>query len=318
VTCPLNNHQGAQAIKDNMPIINPIFARHESFHPRFGWLKKGFDKITDEGDLFRKDDASVTLGVGKNMVKSIKYWCMAYKIIEEIEGEKGIFQPTDFAYDLLDQGGWDPFLEDPASLWVLHWQLFKSPCDTPVWYLAFNEFNQIEFSADDLVFASKEFKDRNFPAKRLSDQSIAKDVNCLLRMYVERNTIKQLQEDSLDSPFTQLNLISAFGDSKRYVFNYGKKPTLPPEIVAWACLDYASNSGDEAKTIALSRLLYEPGSPGQVLKLNEASLCYAIDKVSQSFEDIALTDTAGMIQFAFMSKSNLLADKLLNRYYKRR
>lgn len=271
-----------------------------------------------EEDLFRKDGASVTLGVGKNMVKSIKYWCKAYKIIEEVEGEKGSFQPTQFAYDLLDNDGWDPFLEDPASLWVLHWQLFKPPCDAPVWYLAFNDFNQIEFTADDLIFASKEFKNRHFPAKRLSDQSIAKDVNCLLRMYVERNPIKQLQEDSLDSPFTQLDLISAFGDAKRYMFNYGKKPTLPIEIIAWACLDYASKIGDEAKTIALSRLLYEPGSPGQVLKLNEASLSYAIDKVSQVFNDIALTDTAGMIQFAFMSKPNLLADKLLNRYYKRR
>lgn len=86
-----------------MPIINPIFARHESFHPRFGWLKKGFDKITVEEDLFRKDYASVTLGVGKNMVKSIKYWCKAYKIIEDVEGEKGSFQPTQFAYPVCKQ-----------------------------------------------------------------------------------------------------------------------------------------------------------------------------------------------------------------------
>lgn len=23
--------------------VNPVFARHETFHPRFDWLKKGFD-----------------------------------------------------------------------------------------------------------------------------------------------------------------------------------------------------------------------------------------------------------------------------------
>lgn len=298
--------------------LNPVFSRHETFHPRFGWLKKGFDKVSEDATLFRKDDASVVLGVGKNMVKSIRYWCYAFKILENSDRKTGAFKAKSFANDLLHDEGKDPFLEDPASLWLLHWQLIKPPCDAPVWYLTFNEFNQVEFTVDDLVFAAKEFKERLFPTKRLSDQSIVKDVNCLLRMYVERNALKQLKEDSLDSPFTKLNLISSFGDSKRYMFNYGSKPTLPPEIIVWACLDYSWSTGDDARTIALSRLLYESGSPGQVLKLTEASLCDAIEKVSLSFKKIALTDTAGMIQFAFKSQPNTLAEKLLIRYYNRR
>ncbi|MGD9577958.1 MAG: DUF4007 family protein [Syntrophorhabdus sp.] len=310
--------EGAEKIYETTTQINPVFARHETFHPRFGWLKKGFDKVALDGSLFKSDEASVKLGVGKNMVKSIRYWCTAFKIIEENGNSKGEFQPTTFAMNLLSDDGWDPFLENPASLWLLHWHLFKPPCDTPVWYLAFNEFNQIEFTVDDLILASKEFKMRLFPKKRLSDLSIGKDVNCLLRMYVERNNLKQLKEDSLDSPFTQLNLINTFGDSKRFMFNFSNKSTLPPEIIVWACLDYSSNSDNDARTISLSRLLYEARSPGQVLKITEALLCDAIEKVSKSFRDIALTDTAGMIQFAFKSKADDLADDLLKRYFRKR
>ena len=317
-TCPENPHQGVNVINENMHKINPIFARHETFHPRFGWLKKGFDKVREDGSVFRDDDASVILGVGKNMVNAIRYWCNAFKVIELENGKKGSFQPTTLAWNLLNEDGWDPYLEDPASLWVLHWQLFKSPCDTPVWYMAFNGFNQIEFTADDLVYASKEFKAQNFPTKRLSDLSVSKDVNCLLRMYVEKNSLKQFKEDSLDSPFTQLSLITAFSDSKKYIFNYGNKPTLPPEIIVWMCLDYSANTEGDAKTMSLTRLLYETGSPGQILKITEATLCDAIEKVSKKFNNIALTDTAGLIQFAFKSAPHKLAEMLLNQYYKRR
>ena len=45
-----------------------IFARHETFHPRFGWLKKGFDRASIDSETFLREDAPVRLGVGKNMV----------------------------------------------------------------------------------------------------------------------------------------------------------------------------------------------------------------------------------------------------------
>jgi hypothetical protein len=55
--------------------VNPVFARHETFHPRFGWLKKGFDLAKQDPDIFLREDAPVRLGVGKNMVSAIRYWC---------------------------------------------------------------------------------------------------------------------------------------------------------------------------------------------------------------------------------------------------
>ncbi|EKD09459.1 DUF4007 family protein [Limnospira platensis] len=61
---------------------NPVFARHETFHPRFGWLKKGFDQSEKDDRIFLAEDAPVRLGVGKNMVRSLRYWCQAFKILE--------------------------------------------------------------------------------------------------------------------------------------------------------------------------------------------------------------------------------------------
>jgi hypothetical protein len=72
--------------------INPIFARHETFHPRFGWLKKGYDKANYDNLVFSKESAPVVLGVGKNMVKAIKYWCIAFKIVDETKDI--LYQPN--------------------------------------------------------------------------------------------------------------------------------------------------------------------------------------------------------------------------------
>jgi len=107
-------------------VLSPIFARHETFHPRFGWLKKGFDAVCGDPDIFLAEDAHIQLGVGKNMAKSIRYWCKAFKLTDD----SGI---TEFGQQLLSEDGFDPYLEDSASLWLLHWQLLKPPCWATAW-----------------------------------------------------------------------------------------------------------------------------------------------------------------------------------------
>jgi len=303
----------------NNPIINPIFARHETFHPRFGWLKKGFDKADDDNSVFSKESAPVVLGVGKNMVKAIKYWCIAFKVVDEAKDNgKYVHKPTNFAEKLLGGGGWDPFLENPSSLWLLHWNLFKPPCYAPAWYFTFNELNKIDFSADDLLFSLKEYRNRQFPSKKVRDSSLNKDVNCLLRMYVERTGQKNLKEDSLDCPFTDLGIINAYNNSKRFTFNCGSKPTLPPDIIVSACLEFVASFQDHARTTSISRLLYNAGSPGQAFKLTESSLSEAIETVSRKTKDIYLTDTAGMIQFAYDGVPSDLSDSILDGYFRKR
>lgn len=106
----------AKAALTEKPKTSGVFARHETFHPRFGWLKKGYDLALADPGIFLRDDAPVLLGVGKNMVRSIRYWCSAFKVLTEEDGQ---IQPTRLGQQLLDDDGWDPFLENPASLWLL-------------------------------------------------------------------------------------------------------------------------------------------------------------------------------------------------------
>ncbi|NET57453.1 MAG: DUF4007 family protein [Symploca sp. SIO2E6] len=286
-------------------MLNPVFARHETFHPRFGWLKKGFDALQQEPRVFLQEDAPVRLGVGKNMVRSIRYWCSAFKVLENDT-------PTEFGKKLLADGGWDEFLENPASLWLLHWNLLKPTCEATAWYFTFQVFRQVEFSATDLLQALCQYRDSL--GSRIVDSSLQKDISCILRMYVEQGTKIGASEDSIDCPFTELGMIKTIGNSKHYAFQIGSKANLPPEIIVAACLEFTASKGNQ-KTISISTLTFDVGSPGLAFKLNEGTIYDAIEQVERYSDDIRLSDSAGLIQFSFTRDANELAQDILDGYY---
>lgn len=338
----------------------PFFARHETFHPRFGWLKKGFDAAVQDSGIFLREDAPVRLGVGKNMVRSIRYWCNAFKVLESASSNQKARQnaPTNFGSKLLSDDGWDPFLEDPASLWLLHWSLLSPPYYATAWNFTFNYFLRSEFSVDDLFIGLCDYRDSLSNAT--ADSSLRKDITCILRMYAEQDAKtgtpvpgkKQSfpswlpNEDSLDCPFTELGILAtarqfegrrrfegrtsspstastsspstASGDSKHYTFRVGAKTNLPAQIIVSACLEFASRVGKNTHTISLSRLTFDTGSPGMAFKLNESAVCDAIEQVSAGGDFIRLSDTAGLIQLSYTQDPAVLAKAILDRYYKDR
>ncbi|MBG1266315.1 DUF4007 family protein [Nostoc sp. WHI] len=290
--------------------VNPVFANHETFHPRFGWLKKGFDTANKNPDIFSQDDAPVRLGVGKNMVRAISYWCSAFKVLDKNN------LPTRFGEKLLGNNGWDVYLEDPASLWLLHWNLLKPTCEAAAWYYVFNVFNvfrDFDFTKEDILAGLKDYIN-NFN-KTIAESSFIKDVNCILRMYATQDLIRDNSpvEDSIDCPFNELGLIRHFG--KNYQFKIGAKANFPPSVIVATCLEYASWASQGRQTINIPSLLYDEGSPGMVFKLTESILCAAIETVAKEFDTIVLSDTAGLIQLSFPDSPEILAEEILDKYY---
>lgn len=92
------------------------FSGHESFPCKSMWLKKGYDYWVDR-NRFTDPDAVVKLGVGKNMVQSIRFWLRAFGLLNDDEA-------TEIAHYLFDdRDGRDPYAEDNATLWILHYML---------------------------------------------------------------------------------------------------------------------------------------------------------------------------------------------------
>lgn len=299
----------------------PAFARHETFHPRFGWLRKAVSQAGD-GTVFADADATVKLGVGKNMVNAIRYWGIACKVLEQRPNQNRprlpLIMPSAFGERLLGDTGWDPYLEDPASLWLLHWKLLASRCTAPTWWVAFNDFTALQFTETQLTTHIMQLvAAAGWPA--VVEASVKKDVECLIRTYTIRRQGRQVLDDVLDCPFRELGLMeSATGEEGRtWRFVVGDKPTLPHDLIAYASLDFAASTNDGAKSISIARLTHDPGSPGAVFRLTETGLFDALRHFCAARNDLAVAEPAGLRQLLFNGEPATLSSDILDVYYAR-
>lgn len=180
----------------------PRFSGHQTFSFRYGWLEKGCQHIRD-GRTFSAPDALTHLGVGKNMVESIRYWCDAFGLVEERS-------VTAFGEKLLDpQQGWDPCLEDDASLWLLHWKLCSQQQFMTAATLLFGEMHKPEFDRYEWLELLRQ-RDSQSQGKATSTPTLERDMECSIKMYAPLKNAgkKRVLELSYACPFQELGLLS--------------------------------------------------------------------------------------------------------------
>src|SRR5262249_11639912 len=154
-----SEHDSGDRIVRLIDAAEPTFARHETFHPRYGWFRKAYRFAALDPLVFGRDDAPVVIGVGKNMVRAIRFWGLAAKVFVEDptpanRRSPGVV-PTRMGNAIFGHDGWDPYMEDPGTLWLLHWLLLAPRSRLPVWWLALNEMHALEFT-DDVLHATVE------------------------------------------------------------------------------------------------------------------------------------------------------------------
>ncbi|MCY4260307.1 MAG: DUF4007 family protein [Rhodobacteraceae bacterium] len=298
----------------------PMFAKHETFHPRYGWFRKAYNFVAADPQIFSREDAPVRVGVGKNMVRAIRFWGIAAKLIDVGQGSSRHrtrdLVPTCLGHSLFGDSGWDRYMEDPGTLWLLHWLLLSPPCLLPVWWLAFNEFHALEFSDDHLeaVVATQLEAAAGWAAPHPS--SVRKDVSALLRTYAPAERSRRIGiEDVLDCPLRELNLIGRSATTHRYRFALGAKRALPPAVLAYAALDYVARTNAGGNTVTLGRLAHEPGGPGRIFKLTEGELFAALESLVDGVDSLALTATTGSVQLSWSDEPREIGKEILDCYY---
>jgi hypothetical protein len=271
------------------------FSGHETFPFRYTWLKKGFDAVVENGSVFLRDDSTTTLGVGKNMVRSIRHWCLSAGILEG--GEEEGLRPSALGELLFANDGLDPYLEDPASLWLLHWQLATNRYRCATWFWAFSHFHEPEFARDALVSNLLHWT-QTLPGKQVAESSLRRDVEVFLRTYVPSRLKRgDVAEDSLDCPLIELGLLSQPAGGSSYWFRKGRQDTLPDGVLLFAVLTFWDATTPDANTFAVADLARLPGSPGRVFKIDESSLVERLEQVeAMTGGVVTFNETAGLRQ----------------------
>lgn len=303
-----------------MELMTASFSGHESFPFRNTWLTKGVSYCAQDPGIFVREDAMVTLGVGKNMVQSMRHWCLATRMLEEDPDNKNNrvrhLRATDIGEKLfLADGGWDPYLEDTATLWLIHWLLATNGEKATTWYYAFNVLNRPDFTRRALEQSVVGFAGR-MPKVRASQDTLRRDVDIFIRTYVgARPSSDKMVEDSLDCPLVELGLIYENASEGQLAFARGPKDTLPDEVMIYAISDYASRRSN--RTISFEELAYGPMGPGRVFRLDEASLAERLDSLAEITKGIwQFRESAGYKQVLLSGEIDPVA--MLGEYYRRR
>jgi hypothetical protein len=249
----------------------PQFSGHETFPLRYGWLKKAFDAVSgteaqpENKWVFLRDDAIARFGVGKNMVAAMRYWANAANTIEE--NSSGLIRTTEFGRRLFAADGLDPFMEHPASLWLIHWKLAARP-DRTTWFWAFNHYPNVTFEREHLAKGlDRVARERGW--SRVSTSTIKNDVACFVRTYVAQEASGLAgNDDALESPLTELGLIKAIGKRDGFRFVRGPKSTLGDGVFVYALLDFWTQFS-KSSTLSFEAIAHEPGGPGRVFLLEE-------------------------------------------------
>lgn len=266
-----------------------VFSGHESFVCRYGWLPKLYEAVVENPTVFSDDDqAIVTLGIGKNMVKSIRFWGNAFGLMKGESGRTGV---TPFAKKLLDpKNGIDPYLEDVSSLWRLHWML-TTRASLGAWTAAFLDLQDTEILKDNFV---ETVRRRAVTARgAVTTGTVGQHVDIFIRTYdsgrISANTVL---EDTLGCPMQELDLLETedAGGQNVVKFRRGPKSDLDVRAAAFAVADFWKSSAVNSRTLSIRSLMLDRRSPGVVFRLDEASMHELVESLCAETKGLALRE----------------------------
>lgn len=262
------------------------FSGHETFACRYAWLPKAYRILSSDPNAFADEEkAMVELGLGKNMVRSLRFWVEATGLAIAEKG-RGL-RLTDMAHALFRPEGLDPYLEDIRTLWLIHWKLAsRSDGGLFAWRYLLNHWPYPELTRSEALAAFVRESARLGHSH--SPVTLAQHLDVFLHTYQATRSGLVGIEDSLDGPLVELALIQPAGERRGesgrfetvYAFRREPKPEITPELFDFCVDDYWARFRPMEETLSLRELSLAPCSPGQVFKLPEDDVRARLEALS--------------------------------------
>jgi len=274
--------------------------RHESFSIREGWLVKGINAVSENNKIFSDSNATETLGIGTNMVKSLKYWLLATNIMKDSIKN---YELTEFG-ELLKR--YDHYLDDVFSWWMIHVHLALNINEFYILNLFFNRCSMKNFSKEniyDIVESDLNYKKIPFSSKVLQDE-----INVILKTYTIDDKIDN-PENNFVCPLSSLELIKKIGKDL-YERNKPSIKKLNYLVVYYLLINVLH---DEV-SINIDEFLKIENGPGKILNFDKNLLYEYLDEMKRN-ELITINRTAGLNMIYLRRK--MTTSEIFEEYFNR-
>lgn len=291
------------------------FAKHETFHIREGWLFKGMNAIKEAErnnqlpTIFLDDDAPERLGMGRNMVRSLRFWMQATGLAEETREQlRTVQRLTPFGQQVWR---FDPYLEDDGTWWLIHYHLACSQEQATTWYWFFNHLAPTAFEIETCQQTLENWVITNEPNRKVSPRSLKRDLDCLVKTYAVSDK-GSTPEDLIECPLSRLGLLNKVS-AKRYRLERLRVERLHPLVLLYVLVD-RQQTWRPSRQVGLNEVLRESMNAGRVFNLTTTMLVELLAELKKLVPTwrVQFVRTAGLDQ---LTLPECTPDEVLARYY---
>jgi len=288
-----------------------VLNKHSSFYMRSGWGTKIIQAVNEDDMIFtpsNEQKAIDSIGLGRIMIKALRYWSVAMGLTEENKTQVGIQQKRTDIYDVINT--FDKYFQNVCSLLMMHRRLALNRENATAWYWLFNEWEGNSIDKEEFSEGLHTYLAVN--GMNIKKDAIGKEFNCLKNTYIsdKKFDLKNIMdEDTL--PFLAPIKILYINDKKRIEKNQLTKNEVPIELLIYSIAMDNSNESFEGKQVSIDKLMEEKMQIGKYYNMKYSKLIEALlEAENKKYIDLNNNFGNRFIEFKAIDYS-----KLIEKYY---
>ena len=288
-----------------------VINKHGSFYLRSGWGTKIIQAVEADNMIFspaNEQEAVDRIGLGRVMIKALRYWADASGLTTEEKVQGGIAERRTDLFDLLEAN--DRYFQKPGSLLLLHRNIALNEENATAWYWAFNEFDKQAFTKEEFVDGLHYFLAVN--EMSIKKAAVDKEFNCFKNTYLaeKKFDIKTVMDEDTYPFFGSLHLLRV-NEDKKFEKAYLTKAEMPLHILIYAIAKDNPEESSHSGQVSIDKIMEEKRQVGKYFPMRYSKL---IDMLLEA-ENKKLLTLNNNFGNRFIEFSDVQYDRLLNEYY---
>lgn len=259
-----------------------LLNKHGTFYIRNGWPTKILDALTLDTHIFSPNNELIavdTIGVGRVMIKAMRYWVSVLGLAVEGKDQQGITCTlTPLSVEIIAH---DLYCQDRGTLWLLHRNLARDLDNATAWSWAFNIYDAKSFTKDEFSAALYSYIQRE--GGSYAKNAVEKEFDCFKNTYVsdkDFDVSKIIEEDTIPF-FAPLKLID-YKSSGRFEKSRSSIKDIPIDILFYCILEDNAEHLLENRQISIDHLMEENNQVCKYMNLSYSTLIEMLQQLENS------------------------------------
>ena len=240
-----------------------VVNKHGSFYIRSGWGTKILRAVNEDEMIFTPANelkAVDNIGLGRVMVKALRYWADATGLTIEQKVKNGVKEEKTNLFNLLDT--YDRYFQKIGSLLLLHRNLARNRENATAWYWAFNELDKQSFTKDEFVDGFHYYLAVN--GMTVKKNAVEKEFNCFKNTYLSEKKfdIKTVMDEDAYPMLAPLHLLK-YNDEKKFEKSPLSKADIPLLVLVYAIAMDNKDESEHGGQISIDKIMEEKRQAGR-------------------------------------------------------